>query len=88
MAAGHPEKAITDFEGAVSQRETGERRFHVARAYLALKQVDAAKQAINRAVQLSLTEHQLHPLERPFLKELGDLLEEQPVKPVNAAVVR
>ena len=88
LAAGHPEKAITDFEGAVSQRETAERRFHVARAYLALKQVEAAKQAISRAVQLSLTEHQLHPLERPFLKELGDLLEEQPVKPVNAAVDR
>ncbi|WP_397571850.1 tetratricopeptide repeat protein [Schlesneria sp. T3-172] len=77
LSSGHPEKSVGDFEGAVSQRETAERRFHVARAYAALKQHDAARKAIQRAQQLSLREHELHPLERPFLKELLGLLQEQ-----------
>ena len=70
LAAGHPEKALLDFQQAVSKNETAERRFHVASAFAQLKQFKLAQESLDRADALQLSENDLHPLERTKLKKL------------------
>ena len=78
--SGHPELAIIDFERALRQRETAERRFHAAAAYMQLKRYDAARKSLDRADKLQLSEQELHPLERPTLKSMRAELQEQQAK--------
>ena len=78
LASGHPESAIVDFEKALQQRESAERRFHAAAAYLQLKRDDAARKSLDRADKLQLSEQELHPLERPTLKRIRAELQAQP----------
>ncbi len=77
MASGHPETAIVDFEQALRNRETAERRFHAAVAYSQLKRFDDARKSLERADRLHLSEQEIHPLERPTLKNLRTQLQEQ-----------
>ena len=77
LVSGHPELAIIDFERALRQRETAERRFHAAAAYMQLKRYDAARKSLDRADKLQLSEQELHPLERPTLKSMRAELQEQ-----------
>ena len=77
LASGHPETAIVDFEKALQQRESAERRFHAAAAYTQLKRCDAARKSLDRADKLQLSEQELHPLERPTLKSIRAELQEQ-----------
>ena len=78
LASGHPETAIVDFENALRQRETAERRFHAVVAYTQLKRFDAARKSLVRADKLQLTEKELHPLERSILKSIQAELQAQP----------
>ncbi len=77
LASGHPETAIVDFEKALQQRESAERRFHAAAAYTKLKRYDAARKSLERADKLQLSDQELHPLERPTLKSIRVELQEQ-----------
>ena len=78
LASGRPEAAIVDFEKALQTRETAERRFHAAAAYMQLKRFDSAKKSLDRADRLQLSEQELHPLERPTLKSIRLQLLQQP----------
>ncbi len=74
LAMGSPAKALADFEVSLSSGESSERFFHVAVAQADLRQTEAAKKALAKALELGLTEASLHPLERPILAKTRALL--------------
>lgn len=69
LAAGQHERAVGDLEEAVAVQPTAPRYFHLAQAYRAGKNAQAAGQALQKAKSLGLTAQVLHPLERQTLEK-------------------
>lgn len=76
LEAGRLEAAVSDFEQAIAAEPTATRYFHLARGHLARRERAAARQALERAAQLGLTPHDLHPLERVHFERLWPLRDE------------
>ncbi len=74
LATAAPAKALADFEESLRVSGSSERHFHVALAYAQLKQTEAAKRSLRRALELGLADQMLHPLERPWLADLRTAL--------------
>jgi len=75
LARGKAQEAIADLTTALDERPTPVRRFHLAQAYDMAGQRAEAAAAMREAVDAGLTEHQLHPLERPAFGRLKKLAE-------------
>jgi tetratricopeptide (TPR) repeat protein len=70
LTQGMNDKAIADLEQAVADGPTASRYFHLARAYRAANNGDAAAAALRRARELGFQASRLHPLERPGCERL------------------
>jgi tetratricopeptide (TPR) repeat protein len=70
LTQGMHEPAIADLEQAIADAPTASRYFHLARAYRAANNLDAAGRALQKARDLGLQPAQLHPLERPACNSL------------------
>jgi tetratricopeptide (TPR) repeat protein len=70
LALGRDAQAVQDLREAVSENPTATTYFHLARALLAVKDRQAAGQALRQAEAAGLKEQVLHPLERPAYKAL------------------
>ncbi|MDB5342793.1 MAG: domain protein putative component of TonB system [Schlesneria sp.] len=70
LAANGAANALADFEASTKEGESSERYFHIALACAQLKQTEAAKRALNRAIDQGLVDQTLHPLERPLYANL------------------
>ena len=74
LAAGHSDKAALEFQKAISEKETAEELYHAAVAYSRIDRLKDAKEALQRAIEMGLAEHELHPIERRNLKKLKEQL--------------
>eukprot|EP00456_Euglypha_rotunda_P023873 TRINITY_DN196_c2_g1_i1.p1 TRINITY_DN196_c2_g1~~TRINITY_DN196_c2_g1_i1.p1 ORF type:complete len:1431 (+),score=358.04 TRINITY_DN196_c2_g1_i1:9213-13505(+) len=70
LAANGAADALADFEASSKEGESSERNFHIALACAQLKQTEAAKRALTRAIEQGLIDQNLHPLERPLYTSL------------------
>lgn len=70
MALGEPQKAAADLVKALQGRETALGLFHVAQVKQRMGQLKEARQRLAQALDTGLVPEALHPLERPFLKQL------------------
>lgn len=70
LATNGAANALADFEASSKEGESVDRTFHIALACAQLKQTEAAKRALNRAIDLGLADQPLHPLERPLYVNL------------------
>ncbi len=70
LAGGQAEQAVKDLEAAVAEVPKANYYWHLAQAYLAVKNRLAAQQAWHKAQELKLSEKDLHPLEVPAYREL------------------
>jgi tetratricopeptide (TPR) repeat protein len=70
LAAGQHERAVADLEEAIRLEPTGNRYYHLARAYRATRNTGAAGQALRQAKALGLTAQAVHPLERADFEKL------------------
>ncbi len=70
LATNGAANALADFEASTKEGESSERYFHIALACAQLKQTEAAKRALNRAIDQGLVDQTLHPLERPLYANL------------------
>jgi tetratricopeptide (TPR) repeat protein len=64
LSLGNPSKALVDLQEATVEGPSASKYFHLARAYLELKDRIAAQDAWNKAVGAGLTRESLHALER------------------------
>lgn len=71
---GDNPKAIKDLEDAVAIDPAPSRYFHLARAYLAAGDPDAARRSLTKARDEGLKEADVHPLERPALAQVEKAL--------------
>ncbi len=64
LAQARPEDAMRDLEEAVAIKPTGDKYFHLARAYLMVGRSAEAKESFRKAKEIGLERNGLHPLER------------------------
>ncbi|OJW20998.1 MAG: hypothetical protein BGO49_30065 [Planctomycetales bacterium 71-10] len=74
MTNGDNPKAIKDLEDVVAIDPAPSRYFHLARAYLAAGDQDAARRSLSKARDEGLKESDIHPLERPALAQVEKAL--------------
>ena len=70
IALGRGDDAIHDMENAIVRSPVANKYFHLARAYLIAGRREDAIQALQKAMELGLTEADIHPLERPAFNNL------------------
>ena len=71
MTLGKPDKALTDLEKAILEKDTPVRLFHQARAYLQHgRQTGTATASLEKALENGLTPKMLEPLERKHYHRL------------------
>jgi len=73
LEAGRLEAAVSDLERAIAEQPSAVRYFHLARVQFARRERAATRQALERASQLGLSQHDLHPLERIHFERLWPL---------------
>ena len=74
LKSGDVKHALEDLKQAVGGDPTAAKYFHLAQAYLAAKQKDEAKQALDKAIAAGLTPESLHALEIRSYQEVLDAL--------------
>lgn len=74
MSNGDSPRAIKDLEDVVAIDPAPSRYFHLARAYLAAGDQEAARRSLTKARDEGLKESDIHPLERPALAQVEKAL--------------
>jgi hypothetical protein len=77
LSLNQPEQAIKDLEEAVARGADAVRCFHLAQAFLAIKNRGAATRFWLRAQEHGLKPADLHPLDLPAYQRLKETLEEK-----------
>jgi tetratricopeptide (TPR) repeat protein len=74
LSAGDKKLAIKDFENAVARDPSPAKLFHLAQAYLEVRDVEKAKRAFTEAKTKGLVPSALHRLEEPVYHKVVDEL--------------
>ncbi|MSR60166.1 MAG: tetratricopeptide repeat protein [Planctomycetaceae bacterium] len=75
LALNNPQKAGDDLLKSLQGRETALSLFHMAQVKHRLGQLEDARDSMAKAIEANLKMQDVHPLERPALKELQDQLQ-------------
>ena len=77
MALHELDKSLKDINDSLADQETPARLFHQAQVYLLLEQMNSARTAMFKALQMGLTKEMLQPAEVPTFEKLRQLPQTQ-----------